>query len=163
MPYASEAERRAATERQLHETVTARAWARERESEQVRARKAGAAKAHAEAAAGEPAAPQAPVVRPAPRPAAATPTSKPEADADGQAPLVLEELTRAQVRDWRVRAIKDHQVVVDHIDVHGETSARRLFSNQLVDQASACRAPATWSSGTAPGGSHERAREPERR
>lgn len=34
MPYASEAERRTAGERQLHETVTARARAREHESEQ---------------------------------------------------------------------------------------------------------------------------------
>ncbi|MFJ3714008.1 MULTISPECIES: hypothetical protein [unclassified Streptomyces] len=36
---------------------------------------------------------------------------------------------------WRVRAMKDHQVVFDHIDRYGEPSARRLFSNQLVDQA----------------------------
>uniref|UniRef100_UPI0013C432AA hypothetical protein n=1 Tax=Streptomyces scabiei TaxID=1930 RepID=UPI0013C432AA len=47
MPYASEAERRAATERQLHETVTAQAWAREQRWEQVRAREAAAAKARA--------------------------------------------------------------------------------------------------------------------
>ncbi|WP_329580746.1 hypothetical protein [Streptomyces sp. NBC_01361] len=31
--------------------------------------------------------------------------------------------------------MKDHQVVFDHIDRYGETSARRLFSHQLVDQA----------------------------
>ncbi|GGV53545.1 hypothetical protein [Streptomyces spectabilis] len=49
--------------------------------------------------------------------------------------MVLEDLTREQVRDWRVRAMKDHQVVFDHIDTYGEPSARRLFSNQLVDQA----------------------------
>ncbi|MFG2472401.1 hypothetical protein ACGFXB_44245 [Streptomyces canus] len=30
--------------------------------------------------------------------------------------MVLENLTREQVRDWRVRAMKDHQVAVDHID-----------------------------------------------
>ncbi|MFD0449331.1 hypothetical protein ACFQ10_54405 [Streptomyces indonesiensis] len=46
----------------------------------------------------------------------------------------LEQLTREQVRDWRVRAMKDHQVVFDHIDAFGETSARRLFSNQLVNE-----------------------------
>lgn len=31
--------------------------------------------------------------------------------------------------------MKDHQVVLDHIDCYGEPSARRLFSNQLVSQA----------------------------
>lgn len=31
--------------------------------------------------------------------------------------------------------MKGHQVVFDHIDQYGETSARHLFSNQLVDQA----------------------------
>ncbi|MFD4943531.1 hypothetical protein ACFVYE_45730 [Streptomyces sp. NPDC058239] len=34
--------------------------------------------------------------------------------------------------------MKDHQVVFDHIghiDRYSETSARRLFSHQLVDQA----------------------------
>ncbi|MET7763311.1 hypothetical protein ABZS71_15255 [Streptomyces sp. NPDC005393] len=42
MPYASPEERRAATERQLHETVTDQAWTREHRWEQVRARKAAA-------------------------------------------------------------------------------------------------------------------------
>ncbi|WP_406131360.1 hypothetical protein [Streptomyces sp. NBC_00989] len=45
MPCASEAERRMATEGQLHEAVTARAWARKHEWAQVRARQAAAAKA----------------------------------------------------------------------------------------------------------------------
>jgi hypothetical protein len=141
MPGASEAERRTAVEQQLHESVTARAWAKAREWEQVRARKAAAAQARAEAAAAQPAdvvpaAPVAPVVLPAPRPAAVVPAPEPEtADADGDQELVLEDLTREQVRDWRVKAMKDHQVVFDHIDQYGETSARRLFSNQLVDQA----------------------------
>ncbi|MFF3381309.1 hypothetical protein ACFYXF_51215 [Streptomyces sp. NPDC002680] len=138
MPYASEAERRTATERQLHETVTAKAWAREQRWEQVRARQAAAAKRRVEAEAARraidaPAASSpAPVVLPAPRlgPAAA----EPEADVVGQE-LVLEDLTREQVRGWRVRGMKDHQVVFDHIDRYGETSARRLFSHQLVDQA----------------------------
>lgn len=55
MPGASETERRAATDRQLHDRVTAQGWARKHEWEQVRARQA-ATKAHrAEAAATRPA------------------------------------------------------------------------------------------------------------
>ncbi|MCX5355611.1 hypothetical protein [Streptomyces mirabilis] len=141
MPGASETERRAATEQQLHQDVTARAWAKAYEWEQVRARQAAAAQARAEAAAAQPAAvvpavPVAPVVLPAPRPASVVPAPEPEtADVDDDQELVLEELTREQVRDWRVRGMKDHQVVFDHIDRYGETSARRLFSHQLVDQA----------------------------
>ncbi|WP_158745213.1 hypothetical protein [Streptomyces sp. NRRL S-1448] len=137
MPGASEPERRTATERQFHEDVTAQAWAKARQWEQPRARQAAAAPAHAEASAAQPvadvpAAPVAPVLVPRPRPAAVVPA--PEAvDIDQE--LVLEELTREQVRDWRVRAMKNHQIVFDHIDQYGETSARRLFSNQLVDQA----------------------------
>lgn len=129
MPHASPEERLAATERQLHETVTAQAWTRAIEWEQVRIRQAAAVQARAEAAAAQVAA--APVALPAPRPAA---TPEPDGeDVDQQ--LVLEDLNPEQVRDWRVRAMKDHQVVFDHIDVHGETLARRLFSNRLVDQA----------------------------
>uniref|UniRef100_UPI002F9099D7 hypothetical protein n=1 Tax=Streptomyces sp. NBC_01562 TaxID=2975879 RepID=UPI002F9099D7 len=136
MPGASETERRAATEQQLHQDVTARAWAKAYEWEQVRARQA-AAKARAEAAAAQladdvPAAPMTPVVLPAPRPAAAP---GPVDDVDQEQELVLEDLTREQVRAWRVRGMKDHQVVFDHIDRYGEASARRLFSHQLVDQA----------------------------
>lgn len=74
----------------------------------------------------------------APRPAAASPAPvrEPEfADVDEDQELVLEDLTPDEVRDWRVRAMKDHSVVFDHIDRYGEPSARRLFSNQLVDQA----------------------------
>ncbi|MFI8348050.1 hypothetical protein [Streptomyces sp. NPDC085596] len=48
--------------------------------------------------------------------------------------MVLENLTHEQVRAWRVWALKDHQVVFDHIDRYGKPSARRLFSNQVVDQ-----------------------------
>ncbi|MCT2546236.1 hypothetical protein [Streptomyces atratus] len=142
MPGASENERRAAADRQLHERVTAQGWAREHEWEQIRARQA-AAKAHrAEAAAAQPAddvpaAPVAPIAMPAPRPTAAVaPAPEPEPEfADADDDLVLKELTPDQVRDWRVRALKDHQVVFDHIDRYGEPSARRLFSNRLVDQA----------------------------
>ncbi|MEU0646039.1 hypothetical protein [Streptomyces umbrinus] len=136
MPYASPEERRSATERQLHESVTARAWAREHRWEQERNRKAAAAKARAEAAAArsaidEPAAPLAPVVLPAPRPAPAAP--EPE-DVVVDQDLVLEDLTREQVLDWRTRAAHDHQVAFDHIDRYGEVSARRLFTSSFVDK-----------------------------
>ncbi|MFI1532370.1 hypothetical protein [Streptomyces griseus] len=141
MPGASETERRAATDRQLHETVTARAWAQAAEWEQYRAQKAEAKAARAEAAAEQPtgevpAAPAAPVILPAPRAAAVAPALEPETtDVDDDQELVLEDLTPDQVRNWRVRAMKDHSVVFDHIDRYSEPSARRLFSNQLVDQA----------------------------
>ncbi|MFJ9530465.1 hypothetical protein [Streptomyces cyaneofuscatus] len=139
MPGASETERRSATDRQLHETVTARAWAKAAEWEQYRARKAEAKAARAEAAAAQPegdvsVAPVVPVVLPAPCPAAA-PALEPEVAAADDQELVLEDMTPDQVRDWRVRAMQDHQVLFDHIDRYGEPSARRLFSNRLVDQA----------------------------
>ncbi|MDQ1051979.1 hypothetical protein [Streptomyces sp. V4I2] len=131
MPGASAAERRTAIDRQLHETVTARAWAREYEWEQVRARQA-AAKRRAEAAAANPGLGEpTPVVLPAPRPIPVTPVQ--EADVVDRE-LVLEDLTREQVLDWRTRAARDHQVVFDHIDRYGEGSARRLFTNAFVDQ-----------------------------
>jgi hypothetical protein len=135
MPHATEAERRAEVDRQVHKRVTAQAWAREREREQVRARKA-AAKARAAAAAERvtaPAEPVVPVVVPAPRPAAAPVLAL--ADVAQEQELVLEDLTREQVIDWRARAAHDHQIVFDHIDQFGETSARRLFSHQLVNEA----------------------------
>ncbi|MFC8926832.1 hypothetical protein ACFT43_13285 [Streptomyces albidoflavus] len=137
MPHASETERCTATAQQLHQDVTAQAWIREHRWAQMREQQA-AAKAHrAEAAAAQPAfeapaAPVAPVVLPAPRPVAAPAL----VDGDDQEQeLVLEDLTTEQVRDWRVRGMKDHQVVFDHIDQYGETSARRLFSNRLVHEA----------------------------
>ncbi|MER5494281.1 hypothetical protein [Streptomyces sp. NPDC002490] len=79
----------------------------------------------------------APVVLPTPCPTAVIiPAPEPEfTDVDDDQDLVLEDLTREQVRDWRVRALKDHQVVFDRIDRYGEPSARRLLSNRLVDQA----------------------------
>lgn len=99
MPGASEVEHWAATEQQLHQDVTARAWAQVHEWEQHRARQAAAAQARAEAAAAQPedrapAAPVAPVVLPVPRPAATAPVLEPETadvDGDGQE-LVLEDL-----------------------------------------------------------------------
>ncbi|MGW6795037.1 hypothetical protein [Streptomyces chartreusis] len=136
MPGASDAERRAATEQQLHQDVTARAWAQVREWEQVRARQAAAAQARAEAAAAHPkaevpAAAVAPVVLPAPRPAAVTPAPE-VADVDDDQELVLEDLTREQVLDWRTRAAHDHQIVHDHIARYGEHSAQRLFTRSFV-------------------------------
>ncbi|MDX5566612.1 hypothetical protein PYK79_29610 [Streptomyces sp. ID05-04B] len=140
MPGASEAERRAATATQLHQDVTARAWAKVHEWDLYRQQQAAAAQARAEAAAAQPeddvpAAPVAPVVPSAPRPAAVLAPFPEAADVDDDQELVLEDLTREKVREWRVRALKDHQVVFDHIDRYGEPSARRLFSNQVVDQA----------------------------
>ncbi|MFB8406611.1 hypothetical protein [Streptomyces sp. NPDC055912] len=139
MPHASETERRAATAQQLHQDVTAQAWIREHRWAQVREQQAAAAKARAEAAAAQPAfeapaAPVAPVVLPAPLPVAAPDPVDGDGD-DQEQELVLEDLTPEQVRDWRVRGMKDHEVVFDHIDQYGETSARRLFSNRLVDEA----------------------------
>ncbi|MGW2631517.1 hypothetical protein ACWC2K_19585 [Streptomyces chattanoogensis] len=134
MPHASEAERRTAAEQQLHETVTARAWAREHEWEQVRARQAAAAQARAEAAqhdADTPAAPLVPVVLPAPWMPFVAPA--PEAD-DVDQELVFEDLTREQVLDWRNRATADHQIVHDYIERYGEHSAQRLFTRSLVAQ-----------------------------
>ncbi|MEU1129605.1 hypothetical protein ABZ383_07020 [Streptomyces sp. NPDC005900] len=141
MPGASEEERRAAADRELHERVTAQGWAREHEWEQVRARQT-AAKAHrAEAAAAQPAddvpaVPVAPVMLPAPRPAPViVPAPEPGfADVDDDQELVLEDLTREQVLDWRNRAAADHQLVFDHIDRYGELSAQRLFTRAFVAQ-----------------------------
>ncbi|MFE1781289.1 hypothetical protein ACFW9F_01510 [Streptomyces sp. NPDC059506] len=145
MPGASESERRAAVAQQLHQDVTAGAWAkarrREQVREQVREQQAAAAearaKARAEAAhlAAVPAEPLAPVVLPAPRSAVVAPGPVRDEVDDQEQELVLEDLTRDQVRAWRVRAVKDHDVVFDHIDRYGEGSARRLFSNRLVDEA----------------------------
>ncbi|WP_327372298.1 hypothetical protein [Streptomyces sp. NBC_01217] len=140
MPYASETERRAATEQQLHQDVTARAWAKAYEWEQHRARQTAAAQARAEAAAAQPAddvpaALVAPLMLPAPRPAAVVPAPESEpADVDDDQELVLEELTREQVLDWRNRAAADHQLVFDHIDRYGELSAQRLFTRAFVAQ-----------------------------
>lgn len=141
MPHASETERRAAAEQKLHQDVTAQAWIREHRWAQVREQQAASAQARAEAAAAQPAddvpaAPMAPAVLPAPRPVAVPdPVDGDDQDQDQEQELVLEDLTREQVRAWRVRGLKDHSVVLDHIDQYGEASARRLFSNQVVDQA----------------------------
>ncbi|WP_051115915.1 hypothetical protein [Streptomyces sp. PsTaAH-124] len=132
MPGASEAERRAAAEQQLHQDVTARAWAKVHEWDQVCARQAAAAQARAEAAAAQPeaedpAAPVASVVLPTPRPVAVV-----QALEDDDQELVLEDLTPEQVLDWRTRAAHDHQIVHDHIARYGKHSAQRLFTRSFV-------------------------------
>ncbi|MET8955506.1 hypothetical protein [Streptomyces sp. NPDC004533] len=64
-----------------------------------------------------------------PRPAAA-PAPEPGVDDDQE--MVLEDLTREQVLDWRNRAAADHQIVHDHIARYGEQSAQRLFTRAFV-------------------------------
>ncbi|MFF3733316.1 MULTISPECIES: hypothetical protein [unclassified Streptomyces] len=72
----------------------------------------------------------APLVLPTPRPAVAAPAPE-VADVDDDQELVLEDLTREQVLDWRNRAA-DHQIVHDHIARYGEHSAQRLFTRAFV-------------------------------
>ncbi|MCQ8772075.1 hypothetical protein [Streptomyces telluris] len=137
MPHASEIERRAATEQQLHQDVTIEAWAKARRWAEIRARQAEAVQARAEATAAPPedtvpAVPAASVPPPSPRPAPVTPAADPEcANVDDQE-LVLENLTREQVLDSRTRAAHDHQIVHDHIARYGEHSAQRLFTRAFV-------------------------------
>ncbi|EGJ72722.1 hypothetical protein STTU_p0109 (plasmid) [Streptomyces sp. Tu6071] len=140
LPYAGEEERRAATVRQLHEDVRAAGWAREWEWERVRARQA-AARARADAARQDQPEPTAPALGALPAPRARVLASRTAAPAVAPAgrqvrevvdELVLEELTREQILDWRARATYDHQVVLDHIARYGEHSAQRLFTRALV-------------------------------
>ncbi|WP_051877069.1 hypothetical protein [Streptomyces natalensis] len=122
MPHASEPERQAETERRLHEVVAAEAYAKARYREQFQTRQNAVAKLDT---------PVASAVLSTPRPAA---VPEPQAEDADQERLVLEDLTPEQIRTWRVRAMKDHQVVFDHIDSYGETSAKRLFTHPLVNQ-----------------------------
>ncbi|MFJ8982586.1 hypothetical protein [Streptomyces sp. NPDC102282] len=136
MPHASQTERRAAAEQQLHQNVTALAWIREHHWAQVREQRAAATQARARAAAAQPtdqvpAATTTQVVLPAPP----LTTPDPVGGNEQEQELLLEDLTREQVRAWRVRGLKDHSIVFDYIDRYGETSARRLFSHRLVDEA----------------------------
>ncbi|MGW1888344.1 hypothetical protein [Streptomyces sp. NPDC001970] len=71
------------------------------------------------------------VVLPAPRPATVAAEPK-TVDVDQE--LALEDLTREQILDWRNRAATDHQLVFDHIERYGETSAQRLFTQAFVAQ-----------------------------
>ncbi|CAO0834118.1 hypothetical protein GCM10010298_69540 [Streptomyces microflavus] len=71
-----------------------------------------------------------------PRPAAAVPAALDleTTDVDDGHGLVLDDLTREQVRTtggaW---AVQDHQIVFDYIDCCSESAVRRLFSNQLIE------------------------------
>ncbi|MGW2895123.1 hypothetical protein ACWDAO_10995 [Streptomyces sp. NPDC001212] len=69
-------------------------------------------------------------VLPAPRP---VPPPAPIDDQEQELDLE-EDLTREQVLDWRVRAMKDPQRVFGHNDRYGESSARRLFTRRPVNQ-----------------------------
>ncbi|MFB6963052.1 hypothetical protein ACFCYB_40345 [Streptomyces sp. NPDC056309] len=69
-------------------------------------------------------------VPPAPRP---VPAPAP-IDDDQEQELDLEDLTREQVLDRRVPAMKDLWRVFGHDDRYGESSARRLFTRRLVNQ-----------------------------
>ncbi|MFE2551959.1 hypothetical protein ACFXGI_25895 [Streptomyces sp. NPDC059355] len=131
MPGASPEDRRTEVDRRMHAAVTAEGWAKVLYRERVEAARAER-RASVEATA---------VVPPAPAPAPApvlpaarrtAPAAMPEAAA--RAPLVLEELTRDEVITWRARAEYDPRVVVEHIEAHGEPSARRLFTHRLVDR-----------------------------
>ncbi|MFE2626339.1 hypothetical protein ACFXDP_00045 [Streptomyces sp. NPDC059374] len=62
---------------------------------------------------------------------AATPSLLMAAD-DVDQDLVLQDLTREQVLDWRTRAARDHQVVFDRTEEYGETSAQRLSTRAFV-------------------------------
>ncbi|MFE9539735.1 hypothetical protein [Streptomyces sp. NPDC006691] len=140
MPGASEDEREAAIAQQLHQAVTAEAWAKARRWEQIREHRVSAAKAHAAVTPLHPAddvpvAPVDPVLLSAARPGTALiPTPEPESTDLDTMELVLEDLTREQVLDWRNRAAADHQLVFDHIERYGQPSAQRLFTRAFVAQ-----------------------------
>ena len=51
-----------------------------------------------------------------------------------ETPLLLEDLTRDDIRDMRLAALRDPALVWATIDLSGEAAARRLFTNALVDQ-----------------------------
>jgi DNA-binding transcriptional ArsR family regulator len=51
-----------------------------------------------------------------------------------ETPLVLEDLTRDEVRGMRVAALRDPSLVWATIELSGEAAARRLFTNAMVDQ-----------------------------
>lgn len=138
LPDVDESDRRMETERRLHQVTTAAAWAKRQQREQLEVERAKHLPATAEKGTApavnvldEPLNERAHTFLPAP----ALPGTLDAADEyDEETPLILEDLSRDQVLDWRARAAKDHQIVVDHITQYGEFSARRLFTNSFVDQ-----------------------------
>ncbi|MEV4333468.1 hypothetical protein AB0K02_23490 [Streptomyces sp. NPDC049597] len=138
LPDVDESDRRAETERRLHQATTAEAWAKRQRREQLEAERAklrpaaaGTGTAASVNALDEPLTERAQTFLPAP---ALPGTLGAATQYDEQTPLILEALSRDQVLDWRTRAAKDHQLVLDHITQYGEPSARRLFTNSFVDQ-----------------------------
>ncbi|GAA0454819.1 hypothetical protein GCM10009544_16960 [Streptomyces stramineus] len=95
-----------------------------------------------------PVVPVIPVVVPAPRPVA-VPVPAVD-DVDQEQELVLEGLTRDQVRDWRVRAMKDPQLVFDRIDRYGahgrvrRSAGRARGRGQLLTPRLRGRVRARW-------------------
>jgi hypothetical protein len=135
LPDVGESDRRTETERRLHQATTAEAWAKRQRREQLEAERRSAAAGSGTAAAVK--ALDEPLNERVwtPPPAPTLPESLGGASQyDEQTPLKLEDLSRHQVLDWRTRAAKDHQIVLDHITQYGELSARRLFTSTFVDQ-----------------------------
>lgn len=86
-----------------------------------------------------------------PRPAAVAPAPEPQFADDNDQELVLDELTREQVLNWRNLAAADHQLVFDHIDRLSELSAQHLSPGGSFPRCSAWPASGTWTSATPPG------------
>jgi hypothetical protein len=118
----------------MHQAVTSEGWAMQLARERIKAgraeRRAPAEQARADVGVGELTAPVA-LAAPCPMPALVQPEAFED---DGQAPILMEELTREQVIDWRARAQKDHQLVVEHVEEYGEAFARRLCTSRFLDQ-----------------------------
>ncbi|AKZ60785.1 hypothetical protein SAM23877_p076 (plasmid) [Streptomyces ambofaciens ATCC 23877] len=57
-----------------------------------------------------------------------------------ESPLALEDLTKQQVVDMRVDAMKNPSLIFLAIEMRGEVYARRLYTNRLVDQTLALEA-----------------------
>ncbi|WP_330289202.1 hypothetical protein [Streptomyces sp. NBC_00576] len=71
------------------------------------------------------------VALPGPHPVPLAPAPEPRGE-DVLQELVLKDLTREQVSNWRTRAAPDHLAVFNHIERYGEVSARHLFTGHLV-------------------------------
>ena len=59
---------------------------------------------------------------------------------DGASPTALEDLTREEIVDLRREALRDPSLILAAIELLGERDARRLYTNQLVDQTLALEA-----------------------